>query len=210
MEPPIPAWSGPISASGRNSWPPAVSAPNLTVIISTTSIPPLTSSTWAAAIYQQKRNHLNSFQRSHRQNTYEALTPALLTACQQMAREWCEIRRCEEDLSLMEEWDAVAETLAHFEALGLTGGAVFVAGRLEAFTVGEKLNDDTVVIHLEKANPEVRGLYTAINQAFLEHAWEDTPWVNREQDLGEPGLRKAKLSYHPHHLEEKFTIRLTS
>ncbi len=160
--------------------------------------------------YQQKRNHLNSFQRSHRQNTYEALTPALLKACQQMAREWCEIRRCEEDLSLMEEWDAVRETLAHFEALGLTGGAVFVAGRLEAFTVGEKLNDATAVIHLEKANPEVRGLYAAINQAFLEHAWEDTPWVNREQDLGEPGLRKAKLSYHPHHLEEKFTIRLTS
>ena len=68
------------------------------------------------------------------------------------------------------------ETLAHFEGLGLTGGAVFVAGRLEAFTVGEKLNADTVVIHLEKANPEVRGLYTAINQAFLEHTWKDTPW----------------------------------
>ena len=157
--------------------------------------------------YQQKRNHLNSFQRSNR-HTYEPLTPALLTACQQMAREWCEIRRCEEDLSLMEEWDAVRETLANFEDLNMTGGAVFVEGRLEAFTVGEKLNVDTTVIHLEKANPEVRGLYTAINQAFLEYAWKDTPWVNREQDLGEPGLRKAKLSYRPHHLEEKFTIRL--
>jgi len=96
----------------------------------------------------------------------------------------------------------------HFQDLSLTGGVVFVDGRLEAFTVGEKLNAETVVIHLEKANPEIRGLFAAINQSFLEGSWQDTPWVNREQDLGEPGLRKAKLSYHPHHLEEKFTFRL--
>jgi uncharacterized protein len=156
--------------------------------------------------YQPKRNHLNSFQRSHR-HTYEPLTPGHLAACLDLAQKWCEIRRCEEDLNLMEEWEAVKEALMHFQDLGLTGGAVFVEGRLEAFTVGEKLNADTAVIHLEKANPEIRGLYAAINQSFLEHAWQDTPWVNREQDLGEPGLRKAKLSYHPHHLEEKFTLR---
>ena len=157
--------------------------------------------------YQQKRNHLNSFQRSHR-HAYEPLTPERVPDCLALAQKWCEIRRCEEDLSLMEEWEAVKETLAHFQDLGLTGGAMFVGGRLEAFTVGEKLNADIAVIHLEKANPEIRGLYAAINQAFLEQAWQDTPWVNREQDLGEPGLRQAKLSYHPHHLEEKFTLRL--
>jgi hypothetical protein len=157
--------------------------------------------------YQQKRNHLNNFQRFHR-HTYEALTPNNLAACLDLAQKWCEIKRCEEDLSLMEEREAVKEALTHFQDLGLTGGAIYIEGRLEAFTVGERLNDDTVVIHLEKANPEVRGLYAAINQAFLEHAWQDIPWVNREQDLGEPGLRQAKLSYHPHHLEEKFTLRL--
>ena len=157
--------------------------------------------------YQQKRNHLNSFQRSHR-HTYEPLTPGSVMACLELAHKWCEIRRCVEDLNLMEEWEAVKETLAHFQELDLTGGAMFVEGRLEAFTVGEKLNADTAVIHLEKANPEIRGLYAAINQAFLEHAWHNTFWVNREQDLGEPNLRQAKLSYHPHHLEEKFTLRL--
>ncbi len=161
----------------------------------------------AGGHYQQKRNHLNSFQRSYH-HTYETMTPGHLAACQDLAQKWCEIRNCEEDLSLKEESEAVKETLAHFESLGLTGAVMFVEGRLEAFTVGEKLNTDTVVIHLEKANPEIRGLYTAINQAFLEHAWNGTPWVNREQDLGEPNLRKAKLSYHPHHLEEKFTLRL--
>jgi hypothetical protein len=108
----------------------------------------------------------------------------------------------------MDEWEAVKEALTHFQDLGLAGGVVCIGGRLEAFTVGEKLNADTAVIHLEKANPEIRGLYAAINQSSLEQDWQDTPWVNREQDLGEPGLRKAKLSYHPHHLEEKFTVRL--
>jgi hypothetical protein len=161
----------------------------------------------AGRAYQQKRNHLNSFQRSHR-HTYEPLTADHLAACLDLAENWCEFRRCEEDLNLMEEWEAVKEALIHFQDLNLVGGAVFVEGRLEGFTVGEKLNADTVVIHLEKANPEIRGLYAAINQSFLESAWRDTPWVNREQDLGEPGLRKAKLSYHPHHLEEKFTLRL--
>jgi hypothetical protein len=157
--------------------------------------------------YQQKRNHLNSFQRSHR-HTSEPLTPGHLAACLDLAQKWCEIRRCEEDLNLMEEWEAVQEALVHFQDLDLTGCAVFVEDRLEAFTVGEKLNADTAVIHVEKANPEIRGLYAAINQSYLEQAWQDIPWVNREQDLGEPGLRKAKLSYHPHHLEEKFTLRL--
>jgi hypothetical protein len=161
----------------------------------------------AGGDYQQKRNHLNNFERSHR-HTYEPLTPDHLAECLDVAQKWCEIRRCEEDLNLMEESEAVKEALIHFQDLSLAGGAVFVEGRLEAFTVGEKLNADTAVIHLEKANPEIRGLYASINQSFLENAWQNTTWTNREQDLGEPGLRKAKLSYHPHHLEEKFTLRL--
>jgi len=161
----------------------------------------------AGGKYHSKRNHLNSFQRAH-EHTYEALRPKHLPACLDLAKKWCEIKRCEEDMSLMEEWGAVTEALNHFQALDLVGGVVFVEDRLEAFTVGEKLNADTTVIHVEKANPEIRGLYAAINQAFLEQVWQELPWVNREQDLGEAGLRQAKLSYHPHHLEEKFTLRL--
>jgi uncharacterized protein len=161
----------------------------------------------AGGKYHSKRNHLNSFQRAF-EHTYEALRAEHLPACLDLAEKWCEIRRCEEDMSLMEEWGAVTEALTHFQALDLLGGVIFVGDRLEAFTVGEKLNTDTAVIHVEKANPEIRGLYAAINQAFLEHDWQELPWVNREQDLGEPGLRQAKLSYHPRHLEEKFTLRL--
>jgi hypothetical protein len=157
--------------------------------------------------YHDKRNHLNSLRRTY-QYTYETLTPHHLDACLGLTDKWCEIKRCEDDLNLMEEWQAVREALAHFQDLHLTGGAIFIDGRLESFTVGELLNHHTAVIHLEKANPDIRGLYPAINQAFLEHAWAKIELVNREQDLGEAGLRAAKLSYHPHHLEEKYTIRL--
>ncbi len=80
---------------------------------------------------------------------------------------------------------------------------------MEAFSLGELLNRRTAVIHIEKANPEISGLYTLINQQFCEHAWKEVELINREQDLGEDGLRKAKMSYYPEHLEEKFRITVS-
>ena len=85
---------------------------------------------------------------------------------------------------------------------------ILVNDRVRAFSCGELLNKATAVIHLEKADPELRGLYAVINQQFCQQAWAGVDFVNREQDLGEPGLRTAKMSYHPHHLVEKFRIRL--
>jgi hypothetical protein len=90
----------------------------------------------------------------------------------------------------------------------MKGGAILINGKVEAFTLGEPLNGDTVVIHIEKANPAYEGLYTLINQAFLEKQWSGYTYVNREQDLGEEGLRKAKESYFPHHMVNKYTITL--
>jgi hypothetical protein len=82
--------------------------------------------------------------------------------------------------------------------------------RVEAFALGELLNSQTAVVHIEKANPEIPELYTVINQQFCANSWQNVPYINREQDLGEPGLRRAKLSYHPDHLEEKFEVGLAS
>ena len=79
-------------------------------------------------------------------------------------------------------------------------------GKVEAFSFGEMLNPDTAVIHIEKANPRINGLYAVINQNFCAEAWAGVKFVNREQDLGLDGLRQAKESYHPHHMVEKFTI----
>ncbi len=157
--------------------------------------------------FHDKRNHLNAFRRAYR-FAYAPMTELHLPACRELAEAWCRLRRCDEDLSLAGEWEAVREALTYFTALGLTGGVLLIEGRVAAFTLGELLNRETVVIHIEKADPEIKGAYTAINQQFLEHAWPQVPFVNREQDLGEPGLRTAKLSYNPVRLVEKFQVRL--
>ena len=78
--------------------------------------------------------------------------------------------------------------------------------KVEAFSLGEPLNEETAVIHIEKANPNIPGLYTAMNQLFCLNAWVDMTYINREQDLGAEGLRKAKKSYHPHHMVDKHIL----
>ncbi|HEX9884817.1 MAG TPA: phosphatidylglycerol lysyltransferase domain-containing protein [Desulfobaccales bacterium] len=162
----------------------------------------------AGGKYHAKRNYINTLERTYRWR-YEPLEDRHLPACRELAAAWCHMKRCEEDLNLMGEWEAVGAALAHLEALQLQGGVILLDGRVEAFSLGELLNRETAVIHVEKANPEIRGLYALINQQFCQNAWAGVSYINREQDLGEPGLRTAKLSYHPHRLVEKFRLRLT-
>jgi hypothetical protein len=161
----------------------------------------------AGGNYHAQRNHINSLARSH-PFRYEPLGEEHLSACLYLCARWCQVKRCECDLSLMGEWEAISATLANYQALQLKGGVILINDRVGAFSCGEMLNEATAVIHLEKADPELRGLYTVINQQFCRQAWAEADFVNREQDLGEPGLRMAKMSYHPHHLVEKFRIRL--
>lgn len=156
--------------------------------------------------YQSKRNHVHQFQRQA--YSYESLQEKHLAACLDLTAEWCILKRCAEDLGLKGEWDAVRAGLRNFQALSLVGGVILVEERVEAFTVGELLNQETAVVHIEKANPAVPGIYAMINQEFCRHSWSKVPWINREQDLGVPGLRMAKMSYHPQRLVEKFHIQL--
>jgi uncharacterized protein len=157
--------------------------------------------------YHRKRNHIKQFKGKY---TYEytALTPEWIPECLRLQSDWCDLRHCDDVPGLANEFVAIKEAFAHFETLKVTGGAILIDGKLEAFAFGEPLNRDTVVIHIEKANPAFDGLYPMINQAFLEHHWTSYTYVNREQDLGEEGLRKAKESYFPHHLVNKYTITL--
>jgi len=157
--------------------------------------------------YHSKRNHINKFIQSY-SFTYSPLEERHLQACLELGERWCELRRCEEDLDLMGESEAVQEALTHFSSLKVQGGVILVQNKVEAFSLGEQLNPETAVVHIEKANPEIPELYAMINQQFCEKTWSNVPWINREQDLGGPGLRRAKLSYLPDHLVEKFRIRL--
>jgi hypothetical protein len=155
--------------------------------------------------YHSKRNFINTFKGSYTFR-YAELTNEYVKDCLDFQEEWCTLHRCAEDMGLLGEWSAIRRALENLGELNLRGGIITVDGKVQAFTLGEKLNNETVVVHIEKANPQMRGLYAVINQQFCQHAWADVAYINREQDLGEEGLRQAKLSYHPTRLIEKFTI----
>ena len=121
-----------------------------------------------------------------------------------METNWCNLRNCEADPSLEAEHKAIKELFNRFTDLNALGGAILINNNVEAFTIGEKLNSNSAVIHFEKANPEVPGLYQVINQQFCSQEFRQFKYVNREQDLGILGLRQAKMSYHPTFFIEKF------
>ena len=156
--------------------------------------------------FHKKKNHLNKFLKNY-QFEYRRLDDELVERVLQMQEQWCELKDCLTNPNLVAEDRAVYEALTNYDSLGITGGAILIGSKVEAFTLGERLNSDTAVIHIEKANPEIPGLYTAINRFFCEDALLEFTYVNREQDLGVEGLRKAKQSYQPHHMVKKFTLK---
>ena len=99
---------------------------------------------------------------------------------------------------------AVEQALAQFDALNLSGGIIRIDGKIKSFTVGEALCEDTAVIHIEKADPTIPGLYQMINREYLSNAWPQMSFVNREEDMGLAGLRAAKQSYRPVRMVEKY------
>ena len=153
----------------------------------------------------QKKNHLNQFLKTYSFEAQE-MGPEQVESVLEMQEAWCSLRNCLENPSLQHEDLAVYEALTHFKDLDYRGLAIVMDGQVEAFTIGEPLNPDTVVVHVEKANPEIRGLSAAINQRSCEICWPEYRYINREQDLGVEGLRQAKRSYQPDHLVDKFDL----
>ena len=161
----------------------------------------------AGSRYRSKRNHINQFLRAY-SFRYVPLGSEHIEDCLELQEKWCRLRRCEDDLNLLGEWEAVREILMCYESLDVQGGVVTIEIKVKAFTVGEMLNDETTVVHIEKVDPDIPGLYPVINQQFCENNRQNLRYINREQDLGVPGLREAKLSYHPDHFAKKYRIVL--
>lgn len=156
-----------------------------------------------------KRNHIARFKDSG-DWSYEEMSPANLDECWQMNVEWCKLNGCGSDPSLEKEACAVRSAFANFSALGLEGGVLRQGGRVIAFCIGEVLNSDTYVTHIEKAFGDIQGAYPMINQQFAVQIREKHPqmqFVNREEDTGAEGLRKAKLSYGPEKMAERNLAR---
>lgn len=158
--------------------------------------------------FHKKKNLLNQFIKKY-DYKYVNFEPELIEPAMAMQEDWCNWRNCESSEILAAENRAVMKVFMNWDKLiDLTGGAILVDNMIVAYTVAEKYSPDTVLIHYEKGCPDYKGVYQAINQMFLAHLTEAFKWVNREQDLGEEGLRKAKLSYNPVEFLRKYRVIL--
>ena len=159
--------------------------------------------------YHKKKNLVNQFKRKYAY-AYLPMNAEMVAKALEMQEDWCVWRDCEAQESLAAENRVIGKILAHWEALeALTGGAVVVEDQIACYTIAEATADGQLIVHFEKGDPAFKGSYQAINQLFLEHQAGPDTRVNREQDIDNPGLRKAKLSYHPIDFIRKNEVILT-
>lgn len=159
--------------------------------------------TLAGKKFQAKRNHLNKFRRTYNYE-YVPLTSNRIQECLDLEAEWCKVNNCDQHEGTGNERRALIYALHNFDALGLTGGILHVDGNIAAFTFGMPINQETFGVHVEKADTAIDGAYAMINYEFANHIPEQYTYINREEDLGIEGLRKAKLSYQPVIILEKY------
>ena len=157
--------------------------------------------------YQRKRNHFNRFRENYPDYTIEPITQDNIPQVQQMLEDWyAQRKQTDPDGDYLMEQSAIYRALRHYDQLGLEGIVLVYESRILAMTIGSRLSPDTYDIHFEKACAEADTAYTVINcefARFLRTRHPEVQFLNREDDLGIEGLRKAKLSYYPHHLVEK-------
>jgi len=179
-----------------------------------------------------KRNHINRFRAEHPDFEYRPLTPESFDECRRLTEIWqgdkAAIKREQSQVYLSSaereqartKFKAASDTIdaehrvmetifSNWDALGMTGGSIFVDGRMVAFTYGSAVTTDTLDVCVEKADRHVEGAFAIINQQFAEHLPEQYVYLNREEDMGIPGLRQAKLSYHPEILLTYNVVHIT-
>ena len=154
--------------------------------------------------YHSKRNHISFFKKTY-DWSYEEMNSDNLDECIKMNEKWYELNVDKDPEGIEAEKEVLNLSFENFEKFSFTGGLLRVDGDVVAFTFGEKLNNNTFVTHFEKAFADIRGAYPMINNLFAINSINNFEFVNREDDIGSEGLRKAKMSYYPEFLLEKFT-----
>lgn len=154
--------------------------------------------------YHSKRNHISYFKKNY-EWSYEMMNEDNLNECISMNEKWYENNVDKDPEGIAAERQVLNLCFSNFNIFRFIGGVLRVNNEVVAFTFGEELNKNTFVTHFEKAYAEIRGAYPMINNQFALNTISDYEFVNREDDIGSEGLRKAKLSYYPEILLEKFT-----
>lgn len=164
--------------------------------------------------FQSKRNFISRFKRQEGWS-YEAVGKNNLEECARMSIKWCAKYGCGKDPSMASESCSVKNAIENFEELGLCGGLLRLNGEVVAFTIAEKTNSDTLLVHIEKAYADIVGAYPTIANEFLRNTIVSdeatgqlsVKYINREDDAGDLGLREAKMQYHPLFLLEKYSVK---
>ena len=151
--------------------------------------------------YSKIRNRLNKFKRNF-DYTVEKISKENIDEIGEFLKRWCLWKDCESDPLLENEKKAILYSMSHFFELELSGITMRINGNIETIAVYEGMSPDTAVVHYEKGSPDFDGIYKAVNQETAKILQTDFTFINRESDMDLPGLRKAKMSYRPHHMIE--------
>jgi hypothetical protein len=155
--------------------------------------------------YSKIRNRLNKFTRNHKFSV-ECVSIENINEIKKFLKRWCLWRDCDSDLLLENEKKAILFSIANFFELNLRGLVIRIDDRIEAISVFEPMSTNTAVVHYEKGSPYFDGIYKAINQETAKLLQDNFKFINREPDMGLSGLRKAKMSYRPHHMIEVYNV----
>jgi hypothetical protein len=154
--------------------------------------------------YHGKRNHISAFIKNNPDWSFEEINPANIGQCASMNERWLMLNEYKDEEAISAEHNALNVALAHFDELGFYGGLIRVDHEVVAFSFGEKLKDGIFCTHFEKAYSSIQGAYPIINREMAIRLCDEYELINREEDTGAPGLRKAKRSYYPEIWLEKY------
>ena len=157
--------------------------------------------------YQPKRNHISYFMKNNNW-TYERINKDNANECYEMSKLWLEGALEEYKEELEGELKIIKRVFDNYDKLDFVGGLIRVDGKVVAYTMGEAASKDVFCVHVEKAFADIRGAYPMINQQFVKNELSEYKYINREDDTGAENLRKAKLSYYPVILAEKYEAKL--
>ncbi|MEG0585164.1 MAG: phosphatidylglycerol lysyltransferase domain-containing protein [Christensenellaceae bacterium] len=158
--------------------------------------------------YHSKRNHVNAFLRDY-QCEFLPYQDEYKEECIALQEEWA-IEKQADERDAQEELLSIKKALNNFEELGFVGCVVKINGEIVGFSFGEQICKRTAIIHIEKAKAGINGLYTYLNQKFAATMWSHCQFINRAEDMGVEGIRKAKRSYYPVRMLEKYDVLLKS
>lgn len=158
--------------------------------------------------YHSKKNHVNSFLKTYSYDIKTINNENVKSDCMDLLHKWHEEVAVTVDKEMLMEIDAIKDLFRELHFFDLNSIAIYVDGDLAGFAVGEKVNDKMALIHVERGEIAYKGIYAFLNKQFLVESFQDTEFVNRQEDTGNEGLRKAKKSYHPEKMIKKYLVKL--